>query len=77
MPITNYTLNTSTGVISIKAPQVNNTAFTITYAYRTDGYIVDSASNSVTGLITLMVAIGILAGAIALIYPKIRDELDF
>lgn len=77
MPTTNYTLNTLTGVISIKAPQVNNTAFTITYNYRTSDYISDGASNSMTSLISLMVAIGILMGLIAFVYPAIRDTLEF
>jgi hypothetical protein len=77
MPTTNYTLNTTTGVISINAPQVNNTAFTATYLYKTANYIDDGASNSITSLISLMVAIGILLGVIAFIYPAIKDTLEF
>lgn len=77
MPTSNYTLDTLTGVISINAPQVNNTAFTATYLYKTANYINDGPSNSITSLISLMVAIGILLGVIAFIYPAIKDTLDF
>lgn len=77
MPATNYTFSLTTGAFVIKAPQANNTDFTISYTYYDDSYISDSGSNNVTALITLMVAIGILGGIIALIYPKMRDELNF
>lgn len=76
-----YTIDTQYGKLTIvgnnsilvgHCDEDEASACYITYNYY-DGYIKDSAGRQVTLLIGLMLAIAILGGVIALIYPSIKE----
>jgi len=67
----NYTVNTTSGAIQL----VNLSAGTYytDYTYYHNDYVSDSSTRTVTGVIVIMFALGVLAILIAYVYPRIRE----